>query len=150
MEGPQEPLGKAEEALRALQFEHVEGPARSRAAPLVLVADDEAEICALVQEHLERGGLRVVTARDGEEALAIAHEQNPAVAVLDVMMPKLNGYELVRRLREDERTRGICILLLTARAGGRDESYGYEVGADAYLRKPFDGHELRARVNELL
>lgn len=128
----------------------MEASAQDPDAPLVLVADDDAEICALVRVQLERAGMRVVTAQDGEEALELAQEHLPAVAVLDVMMPKVNGYELTTRLREDERTRGIGIVLLTARAGGRDESFGYEVGADHYLRKPFDAQELRSRVTAML
>ena len=118
--------------------------------PLILVADDDAEICALVRENLERAGMEVVTAKDGEHALELAREQAPDVAILDVMMPKLNGYELTTELRRDETTREIAIVLLTARAGGRDESYGYEVGADDYIRKPFDARELRERVSAMV
>jgi DNA-binding response OmpR family regulator len=120
------------------------------AKPVVLVADDDAEICALVRAQLERAGMDVLTAGDGEEALRLARQHRPRAAVLDVMMPKLNGYQVAERLREDEATRGIGILLLTARAGGRDETYGYEVGADDYVRKPFKGDELRARLRAVL
>ena len=114
--------------------------------PLVLIVDDDVEICALIREQLERAGMRVLAAEDGEQALELAQEHTLDAAVLDVMMPGLNGYEVARRLREDEKTREIAIVLLTARAGGRDESYGYEVGADDYIRKPFDARELRRRL----
>ena len=118
--------------------------------PLILVADDDVEICALVREQLERSGMRVIAAEDGDTALDLALEHKPAAAVIDVMMPGLNGYDVVRRLREDERTREMPILLLTARAGGRDQSYGFEVGADDYIRKPFDARDLRRRLLEVL
>ena len=121
-----------------------------RPKPLILVADDDIEICALVRTQLERAGFDAISAKDGEEALALAQEHRPDVALLDVMMPKLNGYDVTRALREDERTRDMPVIILTARAGGRDESYGYEVGADDYFKKPFDFKRLRARISELL
>jgi DNA-binding response OmpR family regulator len=121
-----------------------------RERPLVLVADDEEDVLNLVSLHLERAELDVVRAADGEEALRALREEVPDLAVLDVMMPKLNGYEVVTEMRKDETTKRIPVLLLTARAGGVDIMHGYEVGADDYLRKPFKPQELREHVDALL
>ncbi len=118
--------------------------------PLVLVADDEEDILTLVRLRLERAGLAVAVARDGESALALAQARRPRVAVLDLSMPGLDGLELVRRLRADTQTRGIRIVLLTAKAQEADVKSGFAAGADAYLKKPFSPAELAARVQELL
>lgn len=121
-----------------------------RTRPLVLVADDDEDILSLVSLQLERGNMDVIQARDGDEALALAEERLPDLAVLDVMMPGLNGYEVVKRLRGNERAATMPLILLTARAGGGDASYGYQVGADDYIKKPFSPAELRERVESLL
>lgn len=86
----------------------------------------------------------------GEEALQLAAERIPDLAVLDVMMPKLTGYEVTQRIREDETTNGIPVILLTARVQEADVERGFEVGADDYLKKPFSPQELRARVQAIL
>ncbi len=119
-------------------------------APLVLVADDDEDIVALVRLRLERAGLAVVVARDGESALAAARERRPRVAVLDVSMPGLDGLEVVRRLRADKATRGTGLILLTANAQEADVQRGFDAGADVYLKKPFSPAELAARVEGLL
>ena len=124
--------------------------AGERERPLVLVADDDEDILALVSLQLERGNMEVIQARNGEEALALAEERQPDLAVLDVMMPGLNGYEVVKRLRATEEAGRMPMILLTARAGGGDASYGYQVGADDYIKKPFSRAELRERVEALL
>ena len=118
--------------------------------PLVLVADDDADILALVTFRLERGGYEVVAANDGEEALRFALERAPDLAVLDVMMPKLDGYEVTTRLRQNERTRRMPVILLTARVQEADIARGFEVGADDYVKKPFSPQELGARVQAIL
>ena len=117
---------------------------------VILVADDDDDIRALVVYRLSRAGYEVVEARDGEEALALALERVPALAVLDVMMPKLDGYELTRRLRANEATSRIPVILLTARSQEQDVRQGFEAGADDYIRKPFSPDELRARVQVVL
>ena len=118
--------------------------------PLVLVADDDPDILALVTFRLERAGYDVVGASDGEQALQLALAQPPDLAVLDVMMPKLDGYEVTTRLRQNERTRRMPIILLTARVQEADIARGFEVGADDYVKKPFSPQELGARVQAIL
>jgi len=118
--------------------------------PVVLVADDDPDILDLVEFRLEQPGYGVVTAKDGEEALALARERRPAVCVLDVMMPKLNGFEVVQAMRADPATRDIPVVFLTATVQDRDVARGFEVGGDDYLRKPFNPQELQARVAALL
>ncbi len=118
--------------------------------PLVLVADDDADIRALVTFRLERAGYDVVEASDGEEALRLAREQTPDLAVLDVMMPKLTGDEVTRRIRGAEATQRMPVILLTARVQEDDVARGFEAGADDYIKKPFSPQELRARVQAVL
>ena len=121
-----------------------------RPQPVVLAADDDKDILELVAFRLERSGYTVLRARDGEEALRLALEAKPDLAVLDVMMPKLDGYELTRRLRAEDATSRMPIILLTARAQDADVQAGFDAGADDYLRKPFSPQELRARVQAIL
>jgi DNA-binding response OmpR family regulator len=118
--------------------------------PVVLAADDDADILELVAFRLERSGYTVLQARDGEEALQMALEHKPDLAVLDVMMPKLDGFELTRRLRAEEATSRMPIILLTARAQDADVQQGFDAGADDYIRKPFSPQELRSRVQAIL
>jgi DNA-binding response OmpR family regulator len=113
---------------------------------LVLVADDDADVRELVVFRLERAGLEVITAADGEEALAIALERRPAVCVIDVMMPKLDGYEVTERLRAVAGPEEIRILLLTASVEEAAVERGFEAGADDYIKKPFSPAELADRV----
>ena len=116
----------------------------------ILVADDDQDILELVAFRLERAGYEVLTAGDGEQALATAREHRPALAVLDVMMPKLTGYDVVKAMRAEEGTSRIPVILLTARVQEADVSRGFEAGADDYIRKPFSPQELRARVEAIL
>ena len=118
--------------------------------PLLLVADDDEDILTLVELRLTRSGFDVVVARDGEEALRLAHEAGPDLAVLDWMMPKASGVEVVRALREDDETASLPVLLLTARAADADVVEGLEAGADDYLHKPFSPQELVRRVQAML
>ncbi|MDX6465071.1 MAG: hypothetical protein QOI27_111 [Gaiellaceae bacterium] len=121
-----------------------------RDVPLVLVADDDADIRELLAFRLGRSGYEVIQASDGEEALALAIERLPDLAVLDVMMPKLTGTEVTRRLRDVEETKRIPVILLTARAQEADVAMGFSVGADDYIKKPFSPQELAARVQAIL
>lgn len=118
--------------------------------PLVLVADDDPDIRSLVTLRLERSGYEVIAAGDGEQALAAALERAPDLALLDVMMPKLDGYEVTERLRREEATRHLPVILLTARVQETDIARGVEAGADDYVKKPFSTTELRDRVQAVL
>jgi len=115
-----------------------------------LVADDDEDILDLVAFRLELAGYAVIQAGDGEAALKLALDELPDLAVLDLMMPKLDGFELTRRLRAEAVTSRMPIILLTARAQDADVQRGFEVGADDYVRKPFSPEELQARVQAIL
>jgi DNA-binding response OmpR family regulator len=118
--------------------------------PLVLVADDDPDILALVRFRLERDGYEVLSAPDGETALDLALARPPDLALLDVMMPRLDGYEVTRRLRAHGPTTTIPIILLTARVQEHDVARGFEAGADDYVTKPFSPQVLGERVQAAL
>jgi DNA-binding response OmpR family regulator len=120
------------------------------ARPVVLAADDDEDILELIVFRLERSGYTVLQARDGAEALELAKRSRPDLAVLDVMMPKLDGFEVTRRLREDDAMTRMPIILLTARTQEADVQRGFDAGADDYIRKPFSPQELGARVQAVL
>jgi DNA-binding response OmpR family regulator len=122
----------------------------SRDRPLVVVADDDRDILQLVALRLERADYEVVQASDGQQALQLVTELRPDLAVLDVMMPKLNGYEVTREIRRGEETQFIPVILLTARVQEVDVAHAFEAGADDYVEKPFSPEELRARVQAIL
>jgi DNA-binding response OmpR family regulator len=118
--------------------------------PTILVADDEEDVRELVAYRLSRSGYEVIDAGDGEEAFRLATQRVPDLMVLDVMMPRLDGYELTRRVRADESLRSVPVILLTARSQETDVGRGFDVGADDYLKKPFNPDELVARVRAVL
>lgn len=118
--------------------------------PLVLVADDEADIRSFVAVNLRLEGFDTATAEDGEEALEQALLRKPDLILLDVMMPKLDGFAVMQRLRADLRTQMIPIIMLTARSQSADKVVGLTAGADDYIIKPFDPLELVARVKSTL
>jgi len=116
----------------------------------VLIAEDEPSI-VISLEFLMRGcGYEVRVARDGEEALRLAQEFRPDLLLLDVMMPRCNGFEVCRRMREDPATRAVRIVMLTAHGREAQIERGLALGADAYITKPFSNQELVARVKGLL
>ena len=117
--------------------------------PVVLVADDDEDILTLVGLRLERAGYEVVTAHDGTAALAAAETHAIDLAVIDVMMPGIDGHEVVRRLRARPETAEIPILVLTAAVHDRVAEASAEAGADAHMRKPFSPKELVARLEAL-
>jgi DNA-binding response OmpR family regulator len=118
--------------------------------PLVLVADDDEDILLLVTTRLKRDGFEIVQASNGDEALAVARERRPALAVLDIGMPGLDGVQVLEQIRADADLRRMRVLLLTAKAQESDVRRGYDSGADAYVKKPFSPAELSTRVRELL
>ena len=116
----------------------------------VLVVDDEPDIAALVAYHLARTGYRVSTAATGGDALAAAVRERPALVVLDLMLPDRSGLDVLERLRADEATRAVAVLVLTARGSEADRIRGLSLGADDYLAKPFSPQELVLRVGAIL
>ena len=123
-------------------------PADGRMAQeLILVVDDERNIVELAQMYLEQAGYSVESARDGQEALTRARHMRPALVVLDLMLPVLDGWEVCRRLRAES---DVPIIMLTARSDDVDRIVGLELGADDYVTKPFNPRELVARVGAVL
>jgi DNA-binding response OmpR family regulator len=123
---------------------------QEQAGGVILVADDDPDMLGLVTFRLEHSGYTVLQAHDGEEAQRLATEQHPDLCVFDVGMPKLDGLELTRRLRTDESTKRMPIILLTAWVQEADVERGFAAGANDYVRKPFSPMELLARVQTLL
>jgi DNA-binding response OmpR family regulator len=118
--------------------------------PVVLVAEDDEDILEMVVFDLEDEGYEVLTARDGDAAIALALERRPDLVLLDVAMPGLDGYEVTRRLRAEKSTSVTPVVLLTARAQVRDVILGFEAGANDYVTKPFRPEELRTRLQAAL
>ena len=124
-------------------------PVQARPAT-ILVADDEQDIRELVAYRLSRAGYTIIEARDGQEAFELAVDQSPDMAVLDVMMPRLNGFDLTDRLRHNPATQRLPILLMSASVQEADISRGFAAGADGYLTKPFTPDQLLTRVRDVL
>jgi len=116
----------------------------------ILVVDDEPDVVDLITSRLGISGYDVITAADGLAALEIAKTEHPALIVLDVMMPKLDGLDVCRMLKFDNKFKDIRIIMLTARVQDTDRLLGQEVGADAYLTKPFDGDVILHTIKRLL
>jgi two-component system phosphate regulon response regulator PhoB len=116
----------------------------------ILVVDDETDILDLVTLNLERTGFQVVQADNGNNALTAANKSNPDLIVLDIMMPGKDGTEVLKELRADGRTKGIPVIMLTAKGELNDRIAGLELGADDYLSKPFSPKELILRIKALL
>ena len=116
----------------------------------ILVVDDEPDITALVAYHLAKAGYRVATAGDGRDALEAAREEQPALIVLDLMLPDISGFDVLAELRRREETREIGVLLLTARRDEADRIRGLALGADDYILKPFSPAELVLRVGAII
>jgi DNA-binding response OmpR family regulator len=116
----------------------------------ILLVDDEPSIVKMVGKRLEVEGFDVLAAMDGQEGLAKAQAEQPDLIVLDLMLPRLNGYEVCTMLKQDVRYHRIPIVLFTAKAQDKDEKMGMECGANAYIRKPFRAQELMEKIHTLL
>jgi CheY-like chemotaxis protein len=114
--------------------------------PRIIVADPDPEASALLSRQLEWAGYDVTTAANGRDALDLICRLKPAAAVLEVKMEILTGYEVVRQMREDDRTRLVPVVMISARAGKLDRDFAFTVGADDYVKKPFRSAELIARL----
>ena len=115
----------------------------------ILAVDDERHIVRLVQVNLERAGYEVVTAFDGKDALEKVASENPDLVVLDVMMPYMDGFEVLQNLRKNPSTRELPVIMLTAKAQDADVFRGWQSGVDCYLTKPFNPMELISFVKRI-
>jgi two-component system alkaline phosphatase synthesis response regulator PhoP len=121
--------------------------------PTVLIVDDEQHIRLLIEqtlEELEDDGVELLTASDGDEALDVVANHHPDLVFLDVMMPKRNGFEVCRAIKDDPATAGTTVILLTAKGQAYDREQGMDAGADQYLTKPFDPDDLLQRARDAL
>ena len=116
----------------------------------ILVCDDEPQLVDLLKVRLEANNYNVITAIDGFEAIEKARNNNPDLIILDLMLPKLNGYKVCRMLKFDDKYKHIPIIMFTARASQEDKKTGRETGADAYITKPFEPKLLLDKIKELI
>ena len=116
--------------------------------PIVLVCDDERLIVRLIQVNLERMGYSVVTAADGREALELLKTVKPMLVMLDVMMPYVDGYEVLRSIRKNPETSKLPVIMLTVQAQEGDEQIGLDLGANMYMTKPFNPQDLRRFLDQ--
>jgi DNA-binding response OmpR family regulator len=116
----------------------------------VLIAEDSSTVRRLVAARLIADGYEVLEAADGEEALTLSRSEHPDLLVLDKVMPKFDGFEVVRALREDPRTQAMPIVMLTERTSEEDVLGGLHLGVEEYMPKPFSPHELSVRIQRVL
>ena len=116
----------------------------------ILVVDDEIYIVHILDFSLGMEGYEVVTALDGEQALEKVKTEKPDLIVLDIMMPKLDGYEVCKNIKANSATQNIPVILLSAKGRNVDQKMGFDVGADDYITKPFSPRKLVERINQLL
>ena len=116
----------------------------------ILIVDDERDIVETIQFMLESEGLECLTAYDGEDALLKARTENPDLILLDIMLPKINGYQVCRLLKSDEEYKHIPIIMLTAKVQESDKFWGKESGADDYVTKPFEMEKLIQKIQGYL
>jgi DNA-binding response OmpR family regulator len=122
----------------------------SEPSPKILVVDDEADLVSVLRFGLEVEGFEVISASDGEQGLSMARDSGPALVLLDLMLPKLDGYKVCRALKFDERYRTIPVFILSARSGDDDRRLALDMGADAFITKPYEMKELVAKIRARL
>src|SRR6267143_4761208 len=116
----------------------------------ILVADDSPHIREILKLSLETDGFTVVLAEDGEQALARVAQEKPDLVIMDIMMPKVNGFQVCRRLKSNPATHDVPVIMLTAKSGDQDVFWGKDCGADDYMTKPFSTRELGKTIDRLL
>ena len=121
-----------------------------KSKPIIVVADDDRDICGLIKLQLNRHGFLVYTADNGQTALELIAEHKPAVALLDIMMPKLSGFEVARKIREDPTNATVSIMLISARSSGRIVGDLVELDIEDYITKPFSPMDLVVRINQVI
>jgi len=119
-------------------------------AKRILVVDDESDLVVMISTALKHQGYEVITANDGQEGLEKAKTEKPDLIVLDLMLPRINGYKVCGLLKKDTRYAKIPIILLTAKASTEDMELGKKVGADAYITKPYERETLISKIEELI
>ncbi|MFA5775511.1 MAG: response regulator [Ilumatobacteraceae bacterium] len=118
--------------------------------PVIVVADDDRDICELIKLQLSRNGFEVFITDNGQTALDLIVKHEPAIALLDIMMPKLSGLEVARQIRGNPKLATVSIMLISARSSGRIESDLDDIGISDYISKPFSPQELVQRINEVI
>ncbi len=117
---------------------------------LVMVVEDSKSQREMMAEILQKSGLKVMSATDGIEALERIQEQCPVLVILDIIMPRMNGYEVCRRLKSNSKTKNVAVIMCSIKTEEFDRYWGMKQGADAYITKPFEPHELIGTVQQLL
>ena len=136
-------------AERAPQPAYLEEEMEIEQAPLVMVVDDSLTVRKIAGRFLEREGFRVITARDGIEALEKLEEEMPIVMLLDIEMPRMDGFEVAHHVRSNSHTQGLPIIMITSRTADKHRKHAFELGVNAYLGKPYDEDELLAEITRL-
>ncbi|MEO8162634.1 MAG: response regulator [Ilumatobacteraceae bacterium] len=121
-----------------------------KTGPVIVVADDDRDICELIKMQLTRHGFQVFIADNGETAMELIAKHKPAVALLDIMMPKLSGLEVARQIRENPALSTVSIMLISARSSGRLETELDDLNINDYINKPFSPQELVQRINDVI
>ncbi len=116
----------------------------------ILLVDDEADLVKAIELRLTKEGFDVITSLDGEDALKKARTQKPDLLILDLMLPKIDGYKVCRLLKFDQKYKNVPVIMLTARVEERDRNLGMEMGADEYITKPFEWDDLLAKILNFL
>jgi chemosensory pili system protein ChpA (sensor histidine kinase/response regulator) len=125
-------------------------PATADARPLAMVVDDSITVRRVMERFLTRNGLRVVTAKDGMDAISILRDNNPDIILLDIEMPRMDGYEFATHVRNDERVSDVPIIMITSRVGDKHRARAIEIGVNDYLGKPYQDSQLLDAMRRLL